>query len=309
MRVLVTGASGLVGAALLCRLLREPDISVRACARVIRPDAPSDIDWVSSPDLRGDSDWTDALSGVDAVVHLAARVHMMASGAEADRDCHRVNVRGTQRLAEQAAAAGVRRFVFLSSIKVHGEYGALSETSPLAPVDAYGSSKRDAEVALLEIGRRTQLEVVIIRPPLVYGPGVKANFRALLAAVQRGIPLPLASVCNRRSLVAVDNLVDLIRVCLTNPAAVSEVFLVSDGEDLSTPELIRRLAAASGRRARLLPVPGWGLALLAAVAGRTPAVRRLTGSLSVDISKARRVLGWTPPVSVDEALRRMVQVP
>lgn len=305
MTVLVTGASGFVGAALMRRLCVESRYSVRACSRSRPSVLPDCVDWIEGPELGADASWTDALAGVDVVVHLAARVHVMAT---ADRAAvaayHRVNVEGTEQLALESAKAGVRRLVYLSSLKVHGEQGAFSEESAIAPVDAYGESKRDAEAGLLDMGARTGLEVVVIRPPLVYGPGVKANFSSLLAAVRSGIPLPLGAIANRRSLVAVDNLVDLIVVCLAHPAAVSQAFLVSDGDDLSTPDLVRRLAAAAGCKARLVAAPVSWLRLAGRLTGRAAAVERLTGSLSADISKARRVLQWQPPVSVDEGLRR-----
>jgi UDP-glucose 4-epimerase len=264
---------------------------------------------VTAPDLAADADWRPLLAGVDVVVHLAARVHVMPSasvpaGSTAD-EYRRVNVLGTRRLAEQAVAAGVKRFVFLSSVKVHGETGHLREDSEMAPADPYGASKRDGEEALREIARQTGLEVVIVRAPLVYGPGVKANFQELLTAVQRGTILPLASISNRRSLVGVDNLADFIAVCMEHPAAASEAFLVSDGEDLSTPELVRRLAKATNTHARLMPLPVWAVRAAAAALGRTAAADRLTGSLTVDISKARRLLGWEPPVNLDEGLRRV----
>lgn len=305
MTVLVTGASGFVGAALLRRLSAEPGCSVRACSRSRPLIVPPGVEWVEGPELGGNSSWVEALAGVEVVVHLAARVHVMAEGDAAEPAAyHRVNVEGTEHLARASAEAGVRRLVYLSSLKVHGEEGVFHEESELAPVDAYGASKREAEARLLAVGARTGLEVVIIRPPLAYGPGVKANFSLLLAAVRRGIPLPFGAIANRRSLVAVDNLVDLIVVCLSHPAAVSQAFLVSDGEDLSTPELVRRLAAAAGCKARLVAAPVSWLRLAGRLTGRAAAVERLTGSLSADISKARRVLHWQPPVSVDEGLRR-----
>ena len=305
MKVLVTGARGFVGTALVNRLREEPGVVVRPAAREL-PDARArDAEWVATPPLSDEADWSEALDGIDAVVHLAARVHLMSgAGARADEAFERVNVRGTLRLAEQCAIAGVRRFVFISTVKVHGESGRFSEESPVAPVDAYGRSKRDAENALRELSARTGLEVVIVRPTLVYGPGAKGNVRSLLSAVRRGIPLPFASISNRRSLVGLDNLVDLIVVCLRHPDAVSHAFLVSDGEDLSTPDLVRRLAAAAGVKARLVAVPAWALRAAGIVVRQAPAVQRLTGSLTVDISKARRVLGWTPPWPVDEELRR-----
>ncbi|HUR20174.1 MAG TPA: NAD-dependent epimerase/dehydratase family protein [Vicinamibacterales bacterium] len=309
MRVLITGASGLVGGALRRRLGTDPRWRVRASSRT-PPVQTAGVDWMTGPDLGPDADWRPLLAGVDVVVHLAARVHLTAfAGAASDELYQRINVLGTRRLAEQAGTAGVRRFVFLSSVKVHGESGHFNEGSAMAPVDPYGASKREGEDALREIAIRTGLESVIVRPPLVYGPGVKANFHSLLTAVRRGTLLPLASIANRRSLVGVDNLADLIAVSMEHPAAAAETFLVSDGEDLSTPELVRRLATAAGRQARLLPLPVWALRAVAAPLGQSPAVDRLTGSLTVDISKARGLLGWAPPVAVDEGLRRVACEP
>ncbi len=218
----------------------------------------------------------------------------------------RVNCEGTVNLARQAASAGVGRFIFLSSIKVNGEAGAFTESDPPNPSDAYGTSKSEAETGLRAIAAESGMDVVIIRSPLVYGPGVQANFRALMRAVARGIPLPLGAVDNRRRLVALDNLVDLLVSCTQHRAAANEWFFVSDGEDLSTTQLIRRLARAMNRPARLIPVPAPLLMMGATLLGKRDVAQRLLGSLQVDISKARRLLGWTPPVSVDEALRRTV---
>ncbi len=305
MRVLVTGATGFVGSVLVSRLAATPSWQVRAVCRTPPSSPPAGIEWRAGPELGPDADWRPLLSGVDVIVHLAARVHVMeAAGPSAAPQFHRTNVEGTRRLAVQATSAGVRRFVFLSSIKVNGEQGRFNEDSPAVPVDPYAVSKSEGERVLRDLARSAPLEVVILRPPLVYGPGVKANFLSLLNAVRRGIPLPFGAIANRRSLVNVDNLVDLIVVCLDHPAAASETFMVSDGEDLSTPSLVRRLAVAAGGRARLVPVPGWGLRLAGALSGQTAAIERLTGSLQVDISKARRVLGWQPPFSVDEGLQK-----
>lgn len=306
MRVLVTGARGFVGAALLRRLAVESQWQVRASSRRPLPISTGAVEWVGAPGLGPDADWGPQLKDVEVVVHLAARVHVMspASGSS-DDEFHRVNVQGTRRLAEQAAAEGVRRFVFLSSVKVHGEQGTFTEDSAVAPVDPYGASKRDAEEALRSVASRSGLEVVVIRPPLVYGPGVKANFHSLLAAVRRGRPLPLGAIQNRRSLVGVDNLADLIVVCISHPRAASEAFMVSDGEDVSTPELVRRLASAVGQKPRLVRVPVGCLRAVAAVVSKSAVVDRLTGSLCVDISKARGVLGWAPPVAMAEGLRRV----
>jgi nucleoside-diphosphate-sugar epimerase len=310
MRVLITGARGFVGAALRRRLGSDARWIVRAASRTPPAVADAVVEWMTGPDLGPDADWRALLAGVDVVVHLAARVHVMEGSGIADgEEYQRVNVLGTRRLAEQAVNAGVRRLVFLSSVKVHGESGHFTESSAMAPADAYGVSKRDAEDALRDVSRQAGLEVVIIRAPLVHGPGVKANLRSLATAVRRGRILPLAAIANRRSLVGVDNLADLIALSMEHPAAASEAFLVSDGEDLSTPELVRRLATAAGRQARLIPVPVWGLRILAAALGRAAAVDRLTGSLTVDMSKARRLLGWEPPVALDEGLRRAARQP
>jgi len=304
-RVLVTGASGFVGSALVPRLAALPQCEVRAVCRTPPASGSAGAEWLGGPELGPDADWAPLLDGVDVVVHLAARVHVMEpAGRSSPQEFRRINVQGTHRLASQAAEAGVRRFVFLSSIKVNGEQGRFTEESPAAPADPYGESKRESEQALQDVARSAPIEMVILRPPLVYGPGVKANFLSLLNAVRRGVPLPFGAIANRRSLVNVDNLVDLIVVCLEHPAAASETFLVSDGEDLSTPALVRRLAAAAGCRARLVPVPGWCLRLGGRLSGQSPAIERLTGSLQVDIAKAKRLLGWAPPFSVDEGLRK-----
>jgi UDP-glucose 4-epimerase len=242
-------------------------------------------------------------------MHCAARVHVMAeSVADPLAEFRRVNVQGTLNLARQAAAAGVRRFVFVSSIKVNGEATQLgrpfmADDAP-APLDAYGVSKMEAEQGLLETARQTGMEVVIIRPPLVYGPGVKANFAAMMRWLRCGVPLPLGAIHNQRSLVALDNLVDLIVTCLTHPAAANQTFLVSDGEDVSTTELLRRMGQALGRPARLIPVPVSWLKLAATLVGKPDVAQRLCGSLQVDIEKTRRLLVWTPPISLDEGLRR-----
>ena len=219
----------------------------------------------------------------------------------------RINVAGTLNLARQAVAAGVRRFVFISSIKVNGE-----ETRPgcpftaadvPAPQDPYGLSKMEAEQGLLEISRQTGLEVVIIRPPLIYGPGVKANFRSMMKWLSKQIPLPFGSISNYRSLVSRDNLVDLILTCMTHPGAVNQIVLVSDGEDMSTTQLLTRMAGALGVQSRLFPFPTSVLSLCAAAVGKRPVAQRLLGSLQVDISKTREMLGWTPKISVTEGLR------
>ncbi|ODT33269.1 MAG: hypothetical protein ABS55_13590 [Lautropia sp. SCN 70-15] len=308
-RVLVTGATGFVGAALV-PALQARGWRVRAAMRSPGRTAADEEAVVGS--LGEPFDWAPALHGVDRVVHLAARVHVMQdTAADPLAEFRRTNVAGTLALAGAAADAGVRRFVFVSSIKVNGEgtregvpFGA---DDPPAPVDPYGVSKREAEDALFQIGRSTGMEVVVVRPPLVYGPGVKANFEAMMRWLMRGLPLPLGAVRNRRTLVGLDNLVDLIATCLEHPAATGEIFLAGDAEDLSTTDLLRRLAAALGVRPRLLPVPAALLESAAALLGKRAVARRLCGNLQVDIGKARRLLAWTPPVPVDEGLRRTAE--
>ena len=306
MRVLVTGATGFVGTTLVDRLVRDGRFTVRA---VVREDAQGLSAHVERTpgELDAGWNWQDGLTGVNTVVHLAARVHIMRDQA-ADRlaEYWRVNVAGTLNLARQSERAGVRRFVALSSLKVNGESGTYSESDPPAPQDAYGVSKLEAELGLRAIAADTSMEVVIIRAPLVYGPRVRANFDILMRAVARGIPLPLGAAGNRRSLVALDNLVDFIVTCMEHPKAANETFFVSDGEDLSTADLIRRLARAMGRPARLIPISPFVLTAAAALTGRRDLARRLLGSLCVDITKARQRLAWVPPVSVDEGLRRAI---
>src|SRR5262245_60758818 len=300
MRILVTGAAGFVGAA-LCRELAARGHEVRAAVR--RPSAPGKgVPGASEavvPDLAGDFDRRGLVQGMDAVVHLAAIAHRSATDAELQR----VNVVGATRLAE--AAAGVaRRFVFLSSVKVHGEDSgerAYSEADPTRPGDAYGRSKAEAERFLAEVAARSGMELVVIRSPLAYGPGVKANFLRLLRWIDSGRPLPFASVRNRRSVIGLHNLVDAAARCVEHPDARGP-FLVSDDETVSTPELLSRTARALERRARLVPVPPALLALAGALAGRGEEVRRLTGNLALDSSKAKRLLGWRPPRTLDEGL-------
>ena len=310
MNVLVTGASGFVGRA-LCDALNNQDYSTRGAAR----ESTSNSNIIAVGDIGPHTEWRGALKGVDVVVHLAARVHVMNESSDDPLEAFRiVNVEGTRRLAEQSAYLGVRRLVFVSSIKVNGEVtglkngvSAFTSFDPAQPMDAYGLSKWEAEQTLREVSARTGLEVVVIRPPLVYGPGVKANFLNMMRWLKKGVPLPLGAVHNRRSLVALDNLVDLIVACVDNPAAANQTFLVSDGEDLSTTELLQRMAAALGQPAHLLPVHAGVLRVGGVLLGKSAIVQRLLESLQVDISKTREVLNWSPPVSVDEALRKTAE--
>jgi nucleoside-diphosphate-sugar epimerase len=260
-------------------------------------------------DVQGASAWASSLQGADCVVHCAARTHAInESGMQGIEDYRSTNVEGTRVLAQAAQDVGVKRFVLLSSVKVLGERSKentpLQFDSPATPEDAYGLSKWEAEQALQQIAMRSPMQFVVVRSPLVYGPGVKANFLRLMRAVDQGVWLPLASIQNRRSLVSVDNLVDLLMLCVSHPGAAGQTLLVSDGHDLSTPDLVREIAGALGRPARLLPCPPAWLQLAGRLTGRAEQVDRLIGSLQVDISQTRRMLGWAPPHSVCQSLKR-----
>ena len=312
--ILITGATGFVGKALVQRLLSENEL--RRLVVAVRKGGlswPEQVMPVVTGDLNQTTEWSIALKGVAVVVHSAARVHVIQD-TEADplTAFRTVNVEGTLNLARQAAAFGIKRFVFISSVKVTGENTlpgqAFTEADVSNPQDAYGQSKYEAEQGLRQVSADTGMEIVVIRPALVYGPGVKANFAALMRVVQRGLPLPLGAVHNQRSLVAMDNLVDFIFTCITNPLAANQTFFVSDGQDLSTTDLVRGMARAAGLTARLLPVPVWALQTGASLIGKSYAIQRLCGNLQVDISKARSLLDWDPPVSVEEGLRRTMAV-
>ena len=310
MKVLVTGASGFVGQALSTSLQRQGHDVVR----VVRHTSLSGE--VAVADLSERTDWTRILeSGFDAVLHCAARAHVMNDELASPLfEYRRVNVQGTVNLARQAAVAGVKRFVFISSVKVNGEStlpGQRFNPSDVpAPQDDYALSKHEAEQALWQVAYDTGMEVVCIRPPLVYGPGVKGNFARMVQWIRQGAPLPLGAVHNSRSLIALDNLVDLLALCANperSPHAANQVFLVSDGDDVSTTELLRRVALAYGVPARLVPVPASWLLGAARVLGKTAVAERLLGSLQVDAAKAYERLGWRPPVSMNEQLQKMAQ--
>lgn len=306
--VLVTGATGFVGRALVEALLRNPAFKI-VCAVRAPAALPPQVQQVTVGDISADTNWRDALRGVDVVLHLAARVHVMHETAGNPlSEFRRVNVAGTVSLAVQAVEAGVRRMVYLSSVKVHGESGCFTERDQPTPADPYAISKLEAENALRSIASREELEVVVVRPPLVYGPGVRANFAALMRLANRGIPLPLASVHNRRSLVALGNLVHFLMCCVSHPHAANETFLVSDGHDLSTAELVQHMARAHGGHARLIPVPVWLMSAVARLLGKRDMATRLFASLQVDISKARTVLAWNPPLTVDDELKRITNM-
>ena len=302
--VLVTGANGFVGRRLCAELAREGHrvrLGVRDPARA----AGLEGEIVAIGALES-ADWSKAVAGVDAVIHLAARVHVMReSAADPLAEFRAVNVGVTESVARAAAAQGVKRFVFVSSVKVNGEATSAkpftSDDVP-APRDPYGISKWEAERALARIADTSGLEVAIVRPPLVYGPGVGGNFLRLLKLLRRGIPLPFGAVDNRRSMIYNGNLASVLRACAVHPGAAGKTYLVSDGEDLSTAELTRRLAAVLGMRARLVPVPPPVLRLAGALTGKAGEIDRLVGSLRVDASRVRDELGWKPPHTVQEGL-------
>ena len=307
MNVLVTGANGFVGSH-LCAYLAGKDI---ACRRAVRCREGVGPDATEVGEIDGTTDWTRALAGITVVVHLAARVHVLREKAlDPLAEFRRVNVEGTAGLARQAAAAGVRRFIFLSTIKVNGEETSTRPFAPddrPAPVEPYSISKLEAEEALRVIARETGLELVILRPPLVYGRGVAGNFARLVRLVRQGWYLPLGSVRNRRSLLGVENLCSLLTLCLAHPGAANKVLLASDGQDVSTPDLVRGIAQVCGVAPRLLPLPVALLQLLAGLCGRGPEMRRLTGSLQIDISRTSTLLGWQPPLTLAQGLRQCVE--
>lgn len=306
--ILLTGAAGFVGHSVLARLLTEHHrVTAAVRAASLRVDARASKALVSG--LTANTEWGPALAGQHVVIHCAARVHVMHDNATDPLQAFReVNTEGTLALARQAAQAGVKRFIFISSIKVNGEATAPRQSFTAFdkpdPLDPYGISKLEAEEGLKALASDTGMEVVIIRPVLVYGPGVKANFLSMVCWMNRGIPLPLGAVHNKRSMVSLDNLVDLISTCVDHPAASNQTFLVSDGEDLSTTELLKRTAHALGKQARLLPVPAGLLEFTASVLGKQPVAQRLCGSLQVDIRHTCETLDWKPPVSVDDALKK-----
>lgn len=325
MNVLVTGANGFIGKA-LCERLSSKGLLVRGAVRSKASSVvlPAGIESLSIGSIGSDTKWGRAVEGIDTVVHLAARLYVLGDAAPIQHAAYRqVNVEGTKSLASAAATAGVKRFVYISSVKVNGEStgnknkkqgsefriqegelkAAFSEKDIPNPQDPYAVSKWEAEKVLNKISEETGMEIVILRSPLLYGPGVKANFLRLLVMVDRGIPLPLASVNNRRSLIYLDNLVDAIITCMKHTKAAGQTYFVSDGEDVSTPELIRRISSALGRPVRLFHCPTDVLKVAGKLSGKVAEMERLTDSLAVDISKIRRDLDWKAPFSMDQGLR------
>lgn len=309
MKILVTGASGFIGRALCKSLLKKGEV-VKSVLRSTNT-LIEGTEVVLIEDIDANTNWFEALLEVEIVVHLAARVHVMNDRVANPINAFRVvNVDSVLNLATQAASVGVKRFIYISSIKVNGELTMdgqpFREIDPPSPKDAYGQSKNEAERGLFELTTKTDMKVVIIRPPLVYGPGVKANFASLTLAVQRRWLLPFGAIANKRSFVSLDNLIDFIIICIHHPLAANQVFLVSDGQDLSTPELIRRIASIAGVSVHLLWVPLWALKICFFLLNKSHIAHRLCSNLQVDISKSQNMLGWIPPVSVDEGLKRTI---
>lgn len=305
MQFLITGATGFVGNSLCAELVRRGQF-VRAAQR-FEVQNVENIEVVKVGSINGDTDYGEVLRNVDVVIHLAARVHVMHDTASNPLDEFRkVNVAGTERLARSAAAYGVRRLVYVSSIKVSGEATLdgkqLTELDEVLPQDPYGISKWEAEQALDRVAKETGLEVVIIRPPLVYGAGVKGNFAEMMKVLAKDIPLPLASVKNDRSLIYVENLVDALIVCANHPAAKGQTYLVSNDEDISTPDLLRQLGDAMGHPARLFSFPQYLIKIAGRLVGKSDQIDRLLGSLRVDSNKIRRELSWKPPYSLQQSL-------
>lgn len=314
-QVLVTGANGFVGRR-VCSLLQKEGHAVRGAVRyydsrsVDRSD-PVAGDIVPIGDIDGYTDWSGALDGIDIVVHLAARVHVIQEISKNPLESFRsVNVHGTERLARMAIERGVKRFVYISSISVHGNATvarAYLEEDEAQPISPYAVSKWEGELALRKIEKESDLELVIVRPPLVYGEGVGGNFLRMMQWAQKGLPLPLKSIRNKRSFIGIENLADLIACCVSHPEAAGETFLAADGEDLSTPDLIGRVAKLMGRSARLFPLPVDVIRALGRLAGQGDIVDRLCSSLRVDATKARSVLKWQPQTSLDVGLDRTVR--
>jgi len=308
MRIVVTGANGFVGTA-LCRRLQRSGHSVVGALRTGEPNAPG-IEGRVIGDIAANPPWHDVLPGVEVVIHLAALVHQMGKVVPSPDEYRRVNATATRQLAEACARYGVRRMVFLSSVKVNGECTPekpFTEEDAPEPLDAYGVSKLEAEQGLMAVGKSTGLECVVVRPPLVYGPGVRANFRRLLGVVARVRPLIVPGLKSKRSMIALANLADVLAVCAENPLAANQVFLVSDNEDVTVSDLMRRLAHAMNRKILILPASEELLRLAAKVFGKEQEVRRLVDPLQVSPNKAMRLLRWSPPLDMNAGLAETVK--
>ncbi len=304
MKILVTGASGFIGKSLVAELLSQ---GYSVCAGLRTP--ISCVKSVVVGDVDGDTDWDEALVGIDTVIHLAARVHILTEHSRTPlAKFRKVNVAGTLKLAESAAKAGIKRFLFVSSIGVNGTCTTLpyTELDSPNPQDAYGISKFEAEQALHKLSAKTGMKMVIVRPPLVYGAGAKGNFAQMLKVLAKGIPLPFLSVQNKRSFIYLENLVDALILCATHPEAAGKTYLVSDGQDVSTPDLLRKLSNLMGMPAKILPCSPTFMRLAGRLFGKSEQVEKLVGSLQVDSSKIRRELGWKPPFTLDEGLQATV---
>lgn len=311
MKILITGATGFVGLP-LTKHLQQQGYPVVVAVRQISHVIPLAIQQFPIGELLPGTDWEPALNDVDTIIHLAARVHVMKDKATNPlEEFRKVNTYSTINLAQQAASAGVKRFIFISSIKVNGEISQegqpFTSDDTFIPNDPYGLSKYEAEQGLFKIAEQTSMQVVVIRPSLIYGPGVKANFKSMLQWLSKPIPLPLGAIHNKRSFVALDNLLSLITTCIDHPAAANQIFMVSDGEDISTSELLRYLSNALGQSPKLIPVPQKFLEKVLKVLGKDSIVQRLCGNLQVDIQKNKDILNWEPPISLREGLRRTVE--
>ncbi len=308
--LLITGANGFIGRALISKLALQTNYFIRASVRKKTIQFPRQIEVFENMEASGNTNWTDALRGVDVVIHLLARVHVMdEEAADPLLEFRNINVNATIALAKLAAKQGIKRFIFLSTVKVNGESTSnkpFSEFDLPHPQDAYAISKWEAEEALKKISKDTGMELVIIRSPLVYGPNVKANFLKMMQFIKRGIPLPLGAIQNKRSLISIDNLVDFITTAISHPKAAHQTFLISDDEDISTTDLLRRIGKHIGKPVRLIPLHPKILSLLFKILGRQDFGDRLLGSLEVDITKAKKLLAWSPPKTLDEGLRATV---
>ncbi len=311
MKILVTGGSGFLGRGIVNSLKKDHHDLVMTSRRDITP-LEEGVEVVNAGELNDSTDFSTAMGGVGVVIHTAARVHMMADDSPNPlREFRSVNVDGTLNLAKQAANHGVKRFIYISSIKVNGEETSVGkpyvEKITHVPVDPYALSKYEAERGLLAIMKESGMEVVIIRPPLIYGPGVGANFESMISILNRGMLLPLGAIKNKRSLISIYNLIDFIRVCISHPNAGGQVFLVSDGHDVSTTELLRTILRALGKRNTLVPIPHNLVVFVSTALGKKSLVERLCGSLVIDISKSRKLLGWEPKYSFEDEIKKTVR--